>query len=211
MTRPRYRLTISGKAECKFNSRFTTIRSDIQSSETVACKCIEILSLISLYFFTDDSDHYYETLNQSGHAEEGNIVVKAKTQSTALVSGMNRAGDHNHHHKMVGTNEIQDDDYDSFDSDDEAEDENVKKVGNITCVNVWGLTTLAIGAAFACAQLQRSLICNPFHYLIAHCNCRMTAALMLAYQNCQIHQHQLIKCMQLCRKSTRILDRCRKA
>lgn len=63
-------------------------------------------------------------------------MVKAKASATPAVGELNRNGDHNHQTNMNGSNVIQDDDYDSFDSDDDFEDENVKKVRIIILLHI---------------------------------------------------------------------------
>lgn len=77
----------------------------------------------------DDSDHYYETLNQNEHRDDGNIVVRAKLPTHGLVNEMNHnGGDHSQTSQANGAVEIHEDDYDSFDSDDDDDDGNVKRV-----------------------------------------------------------------------------------
>lgn len=50
-------------------------------------------------------------------------MVKAKSQQQLVTDANQPAG-----HNTMEANEIQDDDYDSFDSDEDTEDENIKKV-----------------------------------------------------------------------------------
>lgn len=81
-----------------------------------------------MYAFSDDSDHYYETLNQNDNANEDNVVVKAASQPKLVTESSNRLDDQLNTSRNMDTKQIPEDDYDSFDSDDEMEDENIKKV-----------------------------------------------------------------------------------
>lgn len=57
-------------------------------------------------------------------------MVKATSQPT-LVTDPNRLDDHISAGRNMDTNQMPEDDYDSFDSDDETEDEHIKKVISI--------------------------------------------------------------------------------